>query len=191
MEYIARSTLLSEVPAVFVAYLEVLKALAQGPQGAQVRLSMGMANACSSAPSHPSCWVLLGSPGEGTFETIIRVAPGFSDAFSFWGLVCATMVHRPPLKVSKSRGGCPEQIMFEQLRPGNTYAIISWNSMFHVMKQYCLRFMPDPDTLVRAPEKQDSFGLNLFAPPILAQSPDPHLFINVMNKSINPYIIQH
>lgn len=40
------------------------------------------------------------------------------------------------------------QIMFEQLRPGNTYAIISWNSMFHVMKQYCLRFLPERDGLV-------------------------------------------
>jgi len=36
MEYVARSSVIAEVPAAQVAYLGVLTSLAHGPQGAQV-----------------------------------------------------------------------------------------------------------------------------------------------------------
>ena len=36
MEYIARHHVMNDAPPVFIAYLDVLKALAAGPQGAQV-----------------------------------------------------------------------------------------------------------------------------------------------------------
>ena len=36
MEYVARSSVIAEVPAARVAYLGVLTSLASGPQGAQV-----------------------------------------------------------------------------------------------------------------------------------------------------------
>lgn len=37
MEYVARSSVIAEVPAARVAYLGVLTSLASGPQGAQVQ----------------------------------------------------------------------------------------------------------------------------------------------------------
>ena len=36
MEYIARHHVMNDAPPVFIAYLDVLAALAAGPQGAQV-----------------------------------------------------------------------------------------------------------------------------------------------------------
>ncbi len=40
MEYIARHHVMNDAPPVFIAYLDVLKALAAGPQGAQVGLGL-------------------------------------------------------------------------------------------------------------------------------------------------------
>ncbi|CAK0757624.1 hypothetical protein CVIRNUC_002556 [Coccomyxa viridis] len=71
MEYVARSSVIAEVPAARVPYLGVLTSLASGPQGAQ--------------------------------------------------------------------------IMFQQLRPGNSYARISWQDLFAAMKVYCERFSPGPE----------------------------------------------
>eukprot|EP00884_Botryococcus_braunii_P018275 jgi/Botrbrau1/5130/Bobra.0172s0002.1 len=108
MEYIARSTLLSEVPAVFVAYLEVLRSLAHGPKGAQS--------------------------------------------------------------------------MFEQLRPGNTYAIISWNSMFLVIKQYCLRFLPERDSVGRAIQQGRTDHLLLPPEDVQAMCAYLRLFANIFSE---------
>ena len=40
------------------------------------------------------------------------------------------------------------QIMFQQLRPGNSYARISWQNLFAAMKVYCERFSPGPEQQV-------------------------------------------
>ena len=40
------------------------------------------------------------------------------------------------------------QIMFQQLRPGNSYARISWQDLFAAMKVYCERFSPGPEQQV-------------------------------------------
>jgi hypothetical protein len=50
MEYIARSTVMNEVPTVLVAYLDTLTALASGPKGAQVRLDCLLQFLCIRKP---------------------------------------------------------------------------------------------------------------------------------------------
>ena len=40
------------------------------------------------------------------------------------------------------------QIMFQQLRPGNSYARISWQDLFAAMKVYCERFSSGPEQQV-------------------------------------------
>lgn len=40
------------------------------------------------------------------------------------------------------------QIMFQQLRPGNSYAKISWQDLFAAMKVYCERYSPGPEQQV-------------------------------------------
>ena len=37
------------------------------------------------------------------------------------------------------------QIMFQQLRPGNSYARISWQDLFAAMKVYCERYSLGPE----------------------------------------------
>ncbi len=37
------------------------------------------------------------------------------------------------------------QIMFQQLRPGNSYAKISWQDLFAAMRVYCERYSPGPE----------------------------------------------
>ena len=40
------------------------------------------------------------------------------------------------------------QIMFQQLRPGNSYAKISWQDLFAAMRVYCERYSPGPEQQV-------------------------------------------
>ena len=40
------------------------------------------------------------------------------------------------------------QIMFQQLRPGNSYAKISWQDLFAAMKVYCERYSPGSEQQV-------------------------------------------
>ena len=44
--------------------------------------------------------------------------------------------------------GGPSQIMFQQLRPGNSYAKISWQDLFAAMKVYCERYSLGPEQQV-------------------------------------------
>lgn len=79
MEYIARSTLLSEVPPVFVAYVEVLSALAAGPKGAQVRGSNLLSCTCNApAPFFlsPSVPPEMSCPCITRFDGVCLLVPG-------------------------------------------------------------------------------------------------------------------
>jgi hypothetical protein len=40
------------------------------------------------------------------------------------------------------------QVMFQQLRAGNTYTTISWKFLFDVMQQYCARYTAASDQQV-------------------------------------------
>ena len=44
--------------------------------------------------------------------------------------------------------GTPPQIMFQQLRPGNSYAKISWQDLFAAMRVYCERYSLGPEQQV-------------------------------------------
>ena len=55
------------------------------------------------------------------------------------------------------------QIMFQQLRPGNSYARISWQDLFAAMKVYCERYSHGPE--------QQQVGLQHLPPAHSKQSP--------------------
>ena len=63
--------------------------------------------------------------------------------------MCGSVSH-PAWRLLKSNAIM--QIMFQQLRPGNSYARISWQDLFTAMKIYCERFSPGPEQQVSVPK---------------------------------------